>query len=425
MPRGRDRMILHVDLDAFYASVEQAEDPSLRDAPLIVGGDESSRHGIVLTASYEAKRRGVKTASTLNEARRICPDAVVVPPRFHLYHRYSRAARAIYYEYTDLVEPFGPDEAWLDVTGSAHLFGGDPVGIAREVVRRVGEELGLSLSVGISWNKVFAKFGSDYDKPHGLTVVSRENYRQVVWPAPVRDLIFVGPATARRLERVGITTIGRLAAASEASLSQMLGRTGVMLRDYALGLDDSPVRPFDPERADVDRTAKSIGNGTTLARDVSDEGTARQVVWSLGESVAQRLREVGMLAGSVAVSARDAADLSTRSRQTTLRRATDITGEICHAACDLLLSGWDLERRPVRFIEVRVGSLSERPAWTQLDLWGEERERGRMEELDSAIDGLRRRFGNHAVRRGVEISDPKLASLDPKRDHSTHPTSQI
>ena len=201
------RTILHVDMNCFYASVEMAEDPTLRGKPVIVGGDEESRHGIVLTASYPAKRRGVKTAMTLWEARRVCPEAIVVPPRYGLYMCYSRHARELYNEYTDLVEPFGLDEAWLDVTETTQLAGGSTMLLARQISERMFTELGITVSIGVSWNKIFAKFGSDYDKPDGLTVITPHNFTELVWPAKTRDLLYVGPATERKLARMGITSL--------------------------------------------------------------------------------------------------------------------------------------------------------------------------------------------------------------------------
>ena len=195
-------------MNSFYASVEQAERPELRGKPVVVAGKEELRHGIVLTKSIEAKRYGIKTAEALWQARAKCPDLIVLPPRYKLYRRYSELARAIYYQYTDLVEPFGLDECWLDLTGSLHLHGGDALVVAREISERMKAELGCTVSIGVSWNKIFAKFGSDYKKPDAITCITRDNYRDVVWSAPVRDLLYVGPATERKLHAVGIETIG-------------------------------------------------------------------------------------------------------------------------------------------------------------------------------------------------------------------------
>ena len=418
------RVVLHVDMNCFYASVEMAERPELRGLPVIVGGDEESRHGIVLTASYPAKRRGVKTGSALWEARRACPDAIVVPPRYGLYMRYSRLARQIYYQYTDLVEPFGLDEAWLDLTGSVHLQGGEALLVAREISERMVSELGVTVSVGVSWNKIFAKFGSDYDKPDGLTVITPHNACEVVWPAPVRELLYVGPATARKLEHLGICTIGQLACADGELLRRTLGKMGEVLQSFARGLDQSPVRPFSPQAHDIEHVVKGVGNGITCPFDIEDETTARQVIWLMGESVAQRLRAGGLAARTIAAWGRDATTLASRGRQTTLERPTQLSGEVCATAADLLAADWDFAHgQKVRGVGVRASNLVPAASAVQLDLWGEEERRLRMLSLDRAVDQLRSRYGNHAVRRLSELRDPRLSALDPQRDNVVHPVS--
>lgn len=227
-----DRVILHSDMNSFYASVEQAENPALRGKPVVVAGKEELRHGIVLTKSVEAKKYGIKTAEALWQARAKCPDLIVLPPRYKLYRRYSEMARAIYYQYTDLVEPFGLDECWIDLTGSLSLHGGDAVLVACEISERVKAELGCTVSIGVSWNKIFAKFGSDYRKPDAITAITRDNYRDIVWRAPVRDLLYVGPATERKLHASAIRTIGDLAHASDAYLQRRFGKVGFVLRTF-------------------------------------------------------------------------------------------------------------------------------------------------------------------------------------------------
>ena len=418
------RVILHVDMNCFYASVEMAERPELRGLPVIVGGDEENRHGIVLTASYPAKRRGVKTGSALWEARKACPDAIIVPPRYGLYMRYSRLARSIYYQYTDLVEPFGLDEAWLDISQSVHLQGGDALLVAREISERMVTELGVTVSVGVSWNKIFAKFGSDYDKPDGLTCITPRNFCDIVWPAPVRDLLYVGPATARKLNHLGIHSIGDLARAEGELLRRVLGKMGTVVQSFARGQDTSPVRPYVPGLHDIGHEVKGVGNGITCPFDVDDERTARQVIWLMGESVAQRLRAQGLAARTIGAYGRDFATLASRSKQTTLSRPTQLTSEICSTAADLLASDWDFAHgAKVRGVGVRASNLVPASAVVQLDLWGVEEQRLRMLALDQTVDDLRGRFGNHAVRRLSELSDKRLSSLDPQRDNVVHPVS--
>jgi DNA polymerase-4 len=418
------RSIIHSDMNSFYASVEQAENPALRGLPLVVGGHEESRHGIVLAASREAKAAGVKTAMALWEARRACPGVVIVPPHYELYHRYSRMARAIYYDYTDRVEPFGPDEAWLDVTDSAHLFGGSAVLIAREISERVKRELGLRVSVGVSYNKIYAKFGSDYRKPDGFTVVSPDSAMDLVWPAPVSDLLYVGPATTVKLAKLSVFTIGDLARAPTATLVRRLGKMGMVLQEFARGNDRSEVRPLDLASTDVRREIKSVGNGVTSPFDIDDPRTARQVVWLLGESVAQRLRALGLRGRCVSVSARDAETLASASRQTTLPFGTNITEEVCSTAYSLLERSWSLDaEHPLRGLVVRVSRLEPDTGPVQLDLYGRQATRLRKKRLDEAIDELRHRYGNHAVRRLGELTDERIATLDPERDNVTHPVS--
>ena len=419
-----DRVVLHVDMNCFYASVEMAENPQLRGLPVIVGGDEESRHGIVLTASYPAKRRGVKTGSALWEARRACPDAIIVPPHYGLYMRYSHLARTIYNQYTDLVEPFGLDEAWLDVTKSVYLQGGDALLLAREISERMVSELGVTVSVGVSWNKIFAQFGSDYDKPDGLTCITPQNACSIVWPAPVRDLLYVGPATGRKLNHLGIYTIGQLAQADDELIRRTLGKMGSVVQAFARGEDESPVRPYDPAVRNIHHVVKGVGNGITCPFDVEDEQTARQVIWLMGESVAQRLRAQGLAARTISAYGRDFATLASRSTQTTLARPTQLTSEICSTAADLLAADWDFAHgAKVRGVGVRATNLVPAASAVQLDLWGCEEQRLRMLTLDKTVDALRGRFGNHAVRRLSELSNPRLSALDPARDNVVHPIS--
>ena len=418
------RTILHVDMNCFYASVEMAERPELRNKPVIVGGDEEARHGIVLTASYPAKARGVKTAMALWEARRACPDAIIVPPRYGLYIRYSKHARQLYYRYTDLVEPFGLDEAWLDVSDAVRLTGRTGLSLAHEIAERIWHELGCTVSIGISWNKIFAKFGSDYRKPAGITCVDPSSAARIVWPAKVRDLLYVGPATERKLHHMGIRTVGQLARADDYALRRTLGKMGEVVQTFARGLDDSPVRPLAPSLGDIEHQTKGVGNGITTPFDVEDAACARQVIWLMGESVAQRLRAHGFAARTISAYGRDFQTLITRSRQTTLAKPTQLTSEICSTASDLLCADWDFAHgEKLRALGVRASGLVPAQREVQLDVFGKESRRQQLLDLDRTIDDLRLRFGNHAVRRLSELNDPRLQSLDPARDNVVHPVS--
>ena len=414
-----DRDVLHSDINCCYAQIECQARPELRGKPVVVGGDEEARHGIVLAKNLIAKRAGVKTAMALWEARKACPGLVVVPPDYRLYMDVSRRAREIYYDYTDRVEPFGPDEAWLDVTGTRRCLGLSPAEIAREVSERMVAELGISVSVGVSWNKIFAKFGSDYKKPDAVTVITRENYREVVWQAPVRDLLYVGPATERKLHSSGIDTIGQLACASDELLRNRLGKMGFVLRGFARGQDATEVKPYDRDAADVMREIKSYGNGLTAPRDICDPQSAKAYVWMLAESVAQRMREGRARARTVSVGARAADDLCTRSRQCKLPVATDVTLEVARAAWGLLRELEPLDASH----PVRASDLEPADADLQASLFDPLPRRTEMRELDASVDDLRRRYGNKCVVWGAQLVDEGAASVDAKADNTVHPVS--
>ena len=419
-----DRDVLHSDINCCYAQIECQARPELRGKPVVVGGDEEARHGIVLAKNLIAKRAGVKTAMALWEARKACPGLVVVPPDYRLYMDVSRRAREIYYDSTARVEPFGPDEAWLDVTGTRRCLGLSPAEIAREVSERMVAELGISVSVGVSWNKIFAKFGSDYKKPDAVTVITRENYREVVWQAPVRDLLYVGPATERKLHSSGIDTIGQLACASDELLRNRLGKMGFVLRGFARGQDATEVKPYDRDAADVMREIKSYGNGLTAPRDICDPQSAKAYVWMLAESVAQRMREGRARARTVSVGARAADDLCTRSRQCKLPVATDVTLEVARAAWGLLRELEPLDAsHPLRGIHVRASDLEPADADLQASLFDPLPRRTEMRELDASVDDLRRRYGNKCVVWGAQLVDEGAASVDAKADNTVHPVS--
>lgn len=404
-----DRTILHSDLNSFYASVEIRNNPTLADKPVAVGGDEQARHGIVLAANPLAKQYGIRTAETLWSARRKCPDLVIVPTHFDEYHRFSQAVRQIYLDYTSQIEPMSLDEAFLDVTGSRELFG-DGETIAQTIRTRVKEELGLTVSIGVSFNKIFAKLGSDYKKPDAVTIFSRENYQELVWPQPVGNLLYVGKATAAKLAGIGIHTIGEMAAADPAALQMLLGRMGPTLHDYANGRDETPVAEY------VNREqAKSIGNMITAPRDIRTPADADLVLWPLCENVAHRLRRHGMCAGSVSLYIRDI-QLVTHTRQCQLTPPTWLARELMEHARGLLARHykWKL---PIRTLGVTAGDLVPADQVSlQLDLDGTAEKRDKFERIERAMDGLKDRYGSAAIRRGTELLDPKLSGFHP-HDH--------
>ena len=417
-----DRVIMHIDMNAFYASVAQHLDPGLRGKAVAVAGDPKRRSGIILAKSREAKACGVKTAEAIWQAKQKCPELIVVSPDYAAYKRYSRLARMIYYGYTDLVEPFGLDESWIDITGSLPLFGGDAMLVAREISERVKSELGLTVSVGISWNKVFAKLGSDTDPGDGIIAITRDNFRDVAWPMAASEMVYVGPATMRKLRSAGYETIGDLAHAGDYFLKRRFGKIGIMLRAFARGEDTSLVKAMDPSRADVDYVVKGIGNGLTAPHDLECDSDVKALVWLLSESVAQRLRESRMRCRTVSVGARFARDLSGYSRQRTLRTPTCLTRDIANVAMGLLRSNQSRDKEhALRAVHVRVTNLVPMDVPVQCELFGDAEEVERLERLDLAIDALRGRFGNTCVKRAVELTDEVMSGLDIKRDNTVHP----
>ena len=288
------RVILHSDMNNFYAGVECHHRPEVRNKPVVVGGDEEQRHGIVLAKNYLAKAAGIKTGETLWQARNKIDGLVVLPPNYPLYLRYSRLAREIYSKYTAQIESFGLDECWLDVSGDNGVL------IADEIRERIKKELGVTASVGVSYNKIFAKLGSDIKKPDATTVVSEDNYREVAWPLPVEDLLFVGRATKQKLNKYCIYTIGDLAQTPESFLQGKFGKVGSVLFSFANGFDQSPVMHIDEQSC-----IKSIGNSTTTPRDLVNDEDVKIIMYVLSESVCTRMREHGFRCRTVQISVRD------------------------------------------------------------------------------------------------------------------------
>jgi len=404
-------VILHSDMNNFYASVEILFDPALKGKPVAVAGDEEARHGIVLAKNDIAKSFGVRTGQVLWEARQQCPGLVCVPAHYDRYLHFSARAKEIYTSYTDRVEPFGLDECWLDVTGSTGLFGDGPA-IADDIRARVRRELGLTVSVGVSFNKVFAKLGSDIKKPDATTVITRENFRETTWALPVSDLLYVGPATARKLARLGITTIGGLAQTSADLLYRLLGKNGIMLHRFANGLDRSGVRPYY-----LSPPIKSIGNSTTAPRDLVSPDDVKITLLALCESVAVRLREQGCVCTTIAVGLRDS-QLFHYDRQIKLPRPSANTMDLWEAAVELFQRHTD--GSPVRSLSVKASGLSLAEGMEQLSLFPEEQKVQRRAAIDRTLDRLREKYGYFCIRRAVTLLDPAL-DLDAKGDHIIHP----
>ena len=388
-----DRVILHCDLNSFFASVELLSYPALRDVPMAVCGDPESRHGIILAKNEPAKKLGVQTAETIWQARQKAPGLVLLPPHHGLYREYSKKVNAIYGQYTDLVEPFGIDESWLDITGSMHLFGGDPKAIADALRQRIREELGLTISVGVSFNKIFAKLGSDYKKPDATTVISRENWQQIVWPLPVGDLLFVGKAAQRILAQYGITTIGQLAACKAEMLETLMGKMGRQLHEYANGQECAPVRPQHEQEP-----VKSVGNGTTFPQNLTRWSEVRAGLSILCDSVASRLRRYGLYCGGVSVTIRDA-QFKTISRQKRLPGSTHLMRDIYQAALELTQQVWKAPN-PIRMLTVTALYVTpSAESYEQLDLLSGDTSRRseKQEKLEGAMDAIREKYGHNAI----------------------------
>ena len=390
---GGDRVILHCDLNSFYASVELLDHPELREQPVAVCGDPESRHGIILAKNEAAKKFKIQTAETVWQAKRKCPELVLLPAHHEKYHRYSALVNAIYDRYTDLVEPFSVDESWLDVTGSLHLFHADGGALADELRSVVQRELGLTISVGVSFNKIFAKMGSDYKKPNATTVITRENFKELLWPLPVGDLIFVGRASAEALGRVGVRTIGDLAHFDRDALIGLLGKQGAALHDYATGAEHAPVVP-----ASQLPPPKSVGSGLTFPRDLLGWEELQAGVALLSDDVAARLRQLDMKCATVNIAVR-APDFSGASRQRALEAPTYLARELTQAAMALLRQFWD-PRTPVRALTVTAQSLLPADqAVEQLSLFSPAAapRREKVEKLERAMDGIRGKFGQDAI----------------------------
>lgn len=409
----KDRTILHSDINCCYAAIEHLHHPELAGKPLAVGGDPEARHGIVLTADYLAKKHGVKTGMALWQAKQLCPEINFISPRMDLYLRFSKMAHEIYGEYTDLQEAYGIDESWLDVTDSVSIKG-DGYKIAQEISNRMKSELGITVSIGVSFNKIYAKLGSDYKKPDAITTMYRDEFRDKAWGLPASDLLYVGRSTSEKLHRLGIRTIGDLARTDEKILHSQFGKMGNILWAFANGYDDSPVK-YEDAHAPI----KSIGNSTTTPRDLVNEQDVKIVLTILAESVAARLRENGFKCRVVEISVRDN-ELFSFTRQRKIDHATNVTREIAEEAFRLFQENYTWQK-PIRSVGVRGADLVNDNYWEQIDLFSSVEFREKQMKVDTAVDDIRRRFGFYSVQRGLMYFDKMLSAVDAKAEHTVHP----
>lgn len=395
-----ERAILHSDLNCFYASVEMMLDPSLRGKAVAVCGSTEDRHGIVLAKSEKAKKAGIKTGMVNWEARQLCKDLIVVPPQYDQYLKYSKLTQAIYQRYTDLIEPFGMDECWLDITGS-RMVCGDAMTIAEDIRRSVREELGLTVSIGVSYNKIFAKLGSDMKKPDAITEIRRDTFQEKVWPLHCSEMIYCGRATTAKLANYGIHTIGDVAKTDPNFLKQLIGVNGVALWRYANGTDTSRVM-----HRDFVSPVKSVGHGITCVADLEDEEEVWKVILALCQDVGHRLRLHELSARGVQITVRDN-DLFGSQFQCKLPFKTQLPSEIGAAAFRLFQERYRWGSK-VRAVTVRAIDLVPQNEADQLTLFVDNEKRNRREKLEDAIEELRSRFGKHAITYGILIGDLKM-----------------
>ena len=392
-----DRVILHCDCNGFFASVELIDRPELRDVPMAVAGDPKNRTGIILAKNELAKGFGIKTAETVYAAKRKCPGLVLVPPRHRRYQEVSRRVNQVYLRYTDQVEPFGIDESWLDVTGSLSLLKTTGPRLADELRAVVREEIGITISVGVSFCKILAKMGSDLKKPDATTVLTRENFRDRIWPLPAGDLMFAGRSTVQLLEKHGMKTIGDIARAQRDELIKLMGKGGELLWNYANGIDEDPVRS-----AEHYEEVKSIGNGMTFPRDLMTMEELRAGITMLADEVSTRMREHGVKCQTLAVQMKDPA-LKTISRQATLKHPTRLQAELIEQAMKLIHANWRAGA-PVRALTLTASHLiPEEQDASQLSLFEDEgaKRREKLEKLEDAVYKIRSRFGSESIRVGA------------------------
>lgn len=396
-----ENIIFHIDVnsaflswEAVYRLAHKGGKQDLREIASAVGGDMTMRHGIILAKSIPAKKYGIKTGETIPEAKRKCQNLVLVPPNYSLYEKCSKAFMNILRQYSDVVEQYSIDEAFVDMTASCHLFG-QPEEAAEQIKDHIRDRLGFTVNVGVSGNKLLAKMASDFKKPDMVHTLYPEEIQKKMWPLPVSDLFFVGRATTKKLLDLGIKTIGELAEADPVWLKSILKKQGEVIWGFANGVDVSPVLEQPPAN-------KGYGNSTTTPYDVTDAETADRVLLALAETVGNRLRADNVQIAVVAVGIRYA-DLSYVSHQTVLKGATNLTWEIYQAACKLFLELWD--HRPIRHLGVHTNRVRDEGFFRQMMLF-DEIDYEKLEKIDKTMDALRKRYGMDSVMRATFLRQP-------------------
>ncbi len=391
----KDRIILHCDLNNFFASVSLKFNPTLKDLPVAVCGDKENRHGIILAKNELAKAQGVKTAEAIFEAKRKCPDLVLLPPIYKEYEKYSKKAQNIYRRYTDMIEPFGIDECWLDVTGSTVLFGSGEE-IAYKIKEDIKKELGITASVGVSFNKVFAKLGSDMKKPDAVTVINRENYKDKIWNLPISDLLFVGRQTMEKLKSVGVRTIGEITFCDDDTLKKLLGKNGLELKAHALGEDNSPVvTPTDEDKP------KSVGKSVTSGKDFTDDEQVWKAFLTFSETLCETLKDKHLYAGGVQVHIRTAS-LKVKEFSRSYPVATNCAVPFAKRGFELFKENYTFGE-PLRSVGLRAINLKENITAQQINLFEDCEDNAKTEQVDNSVYKVRQKFGKESVKRGRNI----------------------
>ncbi|NLB80658.1 MAG: DNA polymerase IV [Clostridiaceae bacterium] len=394
------KVILHSDLNNFYASVECLNNPDLKDKFVAVCGSQRDRHGIVLAKNQAAKKMGVQTGEAIWQAQQKCPNLVIVPPNFDEYLKYSKIVRDIYYRYTDLIEPFGMDECWLDVTGSTGLFGSGKQ-IAYQIKEKVKNETGLTVSVGVSFNKIFAKLGSDIKKPDAVTCIEKDLFKYQIGELPASALLGVGRATAKKLKKCNINTIEDLANTDPKYLKTWFGINGVRLWQYANGLDDSNVAPFD-----YVSPIKSIGHGITCVSDLVSADEIWRVVLELTKDISHKLRNNELLAGGISIAIKDNS-LFYKEYQRRINTPTHSIMEIAKEAFLLFRENYKWEK-DIRAVTVRAINLVSEHTFQQISFMSDESKRQKREKTETAMEEICNRFGKQAVTYACLLEDLKM-----------------
>lgn len=391
------RHILHSDANCFYASVEAVLNPELRGKAVAVCGSEEDRHGIVLAKSEKAKKAGVTTGMPCWQAREKCPDIIIVKPHFEYYSKFSKYLHQIYERYTDYIEPYGLDECWLDVTDSLK----NPMEIAEEIRQAVKDELGLTVSIGVSFNKVFAKLGSDLKKPDAITEITEENFKTKIWGLPCGDLLYCGRAMEEKLNKIGVKKIGQIAELSHEYMAKKFGKAGSDLWIYASGLDNSEVAHKNHYEL-----AKSIGHGITCVADIRRLDEAYKVIYALSQDIGYKLRAMKLKARGVSLGIKYK-DLSYQGYQEKLENPTQDEGFIAKTACNILKAHYD-SMHIIRALTVTAINLENENAAEQISMFFDYESREKREKLNKVLDTIKSEFGKDAIKPAIILDENKM-----------------